>query len=208
MENNFGVFDIFYDSQLQAEVDKLLKRVQRPDSKWYLVRKDDDADLPALSNYKMSLFRSPRVDFEMCKSVFAYLQTQQFSSGDMSSESNHISLEGVLRRKRKNGRTKLAVPLKQQMELALLWYVGCFSSYGSSIKYCDDDIGELSQYFWVLMISALLLIFSGSFLTQYMTFHHYLYRHTGIKSKQIVKAKTPILAVEGVWWVSLSRRTK
>lgn len=113
-------YKILQDNDLQEEVDKILKRSRTSVS--YIGRKTL-LDLPSVVRYNSLENRSPRVDYELCKAVFSSLRSQLLlTSQNFHGGTAHISLEVVLRRRRKLTKKNLSVPLKQQLELALLWY--------------------------------------------------------------------------------------
>ena len=123
MLSNFGAFDVIHDQHMQKEVEKLLKRVGfgSEKEKWNQFRKNGNREQFASRPPSSKIFRSPRTDLEICGSLFSYLRSHLIYHEELSDGSPHsVSLETILQLRRST-RKKRAIPLKQQMELALLW---------------------------------------------------------------------------------------
>lgn len=118
MLSNFGAFDVIHDQHMHREVEKLLKRVGfgSDKEKWKQLRKNGSRN-----NTPAKIFRSPKTDLEICSSLFTYLRSHLIYHEELTDGSPHaISLETILQLRR-NTRKQRTIPLKQQMELALLW---------------------------------------------------------------------------------------
>lgn len=137
MLSNFGAFDVIHDEHMQKEVEKLLKRAELAlgKEKWLQMRRNGNRQVSVPRSLNQKLFRSPRADSEICRALYAYLRSHLIYHEELSDGYPHaISLETILQQRR-NNRKKPAIPLKQQMELALLWYKLSFRRYFYSTYY-------------------------------------------------------------------------
>jgi hypothetical protein len=124
------------DCSLQQEIYKLLKRykfTQYETNRWAsgatVVNgfsqkdRDDNFLFPSLVNSSFQANQSPRVDFEIMKSIYLYLRSRSalLLLPETPRPPLSFHLEIIYQHLKKSSKDHLRIPLRQQLELSLLW---------------------------------------------------------------------------------------
>ena len=126
MLRNFRAFDVLHDDEIQKDVEKLLVRAGFDvDKDKHNQHKRNGRKGAILRGLQTKTFRSPHADIEICRSVLSFLKSHLIYHEEITAGHPHaVSLEIILQQRR-HAPKRRAIALKQQMELALLWYVLC-----------------------------------------------------------------------------------
>lgn len=123
------IFSYFQSKNILEEINQLLKRTRLlyDTHRFYSTTKREEiTSFPSLSsslsssNSSNSSYISPRIDLELIKVIFLYLKNRLLSNEDILQ--NTITLDMIIRGLQKSPQKKIFIPLRQQLELSLLWY--------------------------------------------------------------------------------------
>jgi hypothetical protein len=150
--------DIQHEIYQSLKSSKLLtSSVSTEITKWYqILKKDETFVFPSLLSTSFQSNQIPRVDYEIMKAIYLFLKSKLLlissspGKGRVTEQMISFNLEVIFKKVIKK-MNNLTIPLKQQLELSLLWSYSHPPLTRHPSNFCSF-LGELYHCFSNLMI--------------------------------------------------------